>query len=546
MKVNILDNVIKYWFQNINETDMNAFWFDQTSDQYITENFKEIVDSININNYKSYITDNNSMISLLIVGDQFTRNIYRNDNIMRTKNDCWALELAQHMIDNNIDLMVPLNHRYFILLPLRHNKTSKLLDIVCMRIKLYLSEYSSNIPSSLVKFYTNTIQNYTYLTDSIKIGGNIMYNEKFKEILETYDLNNNNNNSIPLDIISGKMKDKLYNNIGLSLSGGVDSMVLLNCLSTCMKSFGNKVVAIHIEHCNRDVAKLEREFLEYYCNLLGVKLYYRTIDYINRSNDFIDRNIIEEETKKARFNLYKYVVEKENLNGVILGHHMGDIVENVFTNIIKGRNLNNLTVMKEMDTMYNVNIFRPYLNISKDVIFDYAHYNVIPYFLNSTPAWSCRGVLRDMVIPTLKKQFGAFEHNIIKFTQDLSEVSSFYEKEMNRYIDMMVVDTYMCKIVFDKEYILKENVIDMILLKIMHSNGYHMVKKKARKHFIEWLSGNKDTQIDLDKNLFSFYNKKNNYLYFVNYTKIAKEISIINNINMIFDNMIPQKIKNLI
>jgi hypothetical protein len=80
----------------------------------------------------------------------------------------------------------------------------------------------------------------------------------------------------------------------------------------------------------------------------------------------------------------------------------------------------------------------------------------------------------------------------------------------------------------------------------MHSNGYHMVKKKARKHFIEWLSGNKDTQIDLDKNLFSFYNKKNNYLYFVNYTKIAKEISIINNINMIFDNMIPQKIKNLI
>ena len=87
----------------------------------------------------------------------------------------------------------------------------------------------------------------------------------------------------------------------------------------------------------------------------------------------------------------------------------------------------------------------------------------------------------------------------------------------------------------------------MLLLKIMHGYGYHMISKKSRNNLIRWLKGNKDTMLDVDKNVFCYYNIKNNYLYFVNYTVIICE-----NINKaklleIFDNMIPNKIKiNLI
>ena len=48
-----------------------------------------------------------------------------------------------------------------------------------------------------------------------------------------------------------------FKNIGISLSGGVDSMVLLYYL--VMNNYN--VVAIHIEYCNREEAKEEREFL---------------------------------------------------------------------------------------------------------------------------------------------------------------------------------------------------------------------------------------------------------------------------------------------
>ena len=90
--------------------------------------------------------------------------------------------------------------------------------------------------------------------------------------------------------------------VAISLSGGVDSMVLLDCLKT------KHVVAIHLEYTNRKEGKIEREFLEYYCGKVNVPFYYRTIDYIVREDD---RELFEIETRKARFALYQYVVMKE-------------------------------------------------------------------------------------------------------------------------------------------------------------------------------------------------------------------------------------------
>jgi len=511
-----MNNILDFWFQNGYEDTMQTFWFDKSKDQYITENYKDFVDTITIENYKDYIKDKYDIIKLLIIGDQFTRNIYRNDD--RTKNDIWALELALDIINNNKDLDYQLNYRYFILLPLRHNKNSKLLDIVCSRIKLYFINYPES--KTLKKFLKNTIQNYSDLVDTIKIGQNI---ENYDEsILEKY---NKLSNNISFDYIYNTCKK--YKSVGISLSGGVDSMVLLHVL----KYNKINVIAIHIEYCNRIEAKQEREFLEYYCNKIGVKLYYRTIDYIDRTN----RELFETETRKARFNLYKYVIDKERLEGICLGHHLGDIVENVFTNIIKGRSVNDITVMEKRQEQNNVTLFRPFLNLKKDDLLLMAHNVGVPYFLNSTPSWSCRGVLRDKIIPILKEQFGDFEHNISKFTESCSLYTNFYNKHN---IIKEIKSDYCIKIEYVPEL---TNKSEQLLLNIMHSNGYHMVSHKLINNFILWLNTNKNNQFELGKNMFCYY--KNNYLHFINYTKILNEMPSKEILMKEFD--IPPKIKML-
>lgn len=519
--------ILEYWFQNTTSDSTNSFWFDKSHDTNIIEKYKSLVDSINIDNYINYIKENNDKIALLIIGDQFTRNIYRNTPD-RTKNDNWALKLALDMINKNDDLGYQLNYRYFILLPLRHAKSSNLLDIVRNRLSQYTSEYTI-LPKSLIKFYNNMIKNYTELNDTIMIGRKVEYNDEFEKILEKYDKKDIKKS---LDFVHNTCKK--YKNIALSLSGGVDSMVLFNALKYNNIHF----IAIHIEYCNRDEAKLEREFLEYYCYMNNIKLYYRTIDYIVRDDD---RNLFEVETRKARFNLYKYVVEREKLEGVMLGHHSGDIVENVFTNIIKGRSLNDIIVMHDIQEQNNITIIRPFIKLKKDDIIEIAHCNNIPYFLNSTPSWSCRGVLRDNVIPVLKKQFGDFENNIIKFTESCSNYTKFYDENINHKIKETIM-SYGSKIEYNKD-IINSEIIENILLNTMHRNGYHMVSHKLKKNLLLWLNSNKINQIDLGKNMFCYY--RNNYIYFVNYMKIINDKPLQDKLLKEFDNYLAPKIKNI-
>lgn len=479
MQINT-NEILNYWFSN------TLHWFDKSLDKYITSKYKLLVDNIQSLEIKT----ERDIIALLVIGDQFTRNIYR-DTDERTKNDKYILPFALNLIKD--DLKFELNYRLCILLVLRHNKQSHLLDIVCDRLKIYFKEFNNS--KLLQKFYMNTIKNYSSLTDTIKIGRKLSYadyKEEYKTILEEYKTQTNKHPNIFQNI--------KYKNIGISLSGGVDSMVLLNVLKPN--------IAIHIEYCNRSESALEREFLEFYCSKLNIKLYYRTIHYISRKDPFVSRELFEEEAKIARFNLYKYVIDKENVEGICLGHHSGDIVENVFTNLIKGRNLKDFTVMQEKQEQHNVTIFRPFLNLNKEVIINYAQSENIPYFLNSTPSWSCRGVLRDQVIPILKKQFGDFEQNIVKFTKDCSQYvqNNVYEKKIGLYSVKMNSQQF------------KDTWTEEILLDIMHNNGYPMVSHKTQVNFMQWLKGKKNKQFELSKHVFCYY--RNNNIYFINYTKI--------------------------
>lgn len=495
------NEIIKFWFRE-NKIDMFNFWFDGTLDDYIRNKYSYLVDNINKLNYKDFINDKLDKIVLLLVGDQFTRNIYRDNEIQRKKNDEWTLELALEMLSSREDYNYDMNMRYFILLPLRHNRTSKLLNIVYDRITNYL-EKIDKIPLSLIKFLKHTIKDYTDMTDEI-VESNVKKIEleelikKYNKILEK-DILFTNESKIN---ISSKFK-----NIGISLSGGVDSMVLLHYF--VMNNYN--VVAIHIEHCNRKEAKEEREFLEFFCKLLNVKMYYRTIHYINRDDNIIeDRHFYEEETRKIRFNLYKYVIQKNNLDCICLGHHQDDAIENVLVNVIKNKNINDLITMKDDNIQYDVRICRPLINIIKDDIFSYAHKNNVPYFLNSTPIWSSRHMLRSNILPNLKKHFGKINNNMINFSKNVSEyIDMCNDVIINPYIRSLEKVNNDYRIKYNK-YMNKEMIFSQIIMKIMHENGYHMISNKSLKGFIDWL--NKDIKNKYILNKYYYVSYEDGYL----------------------------------
>ena len=185
----------------------------------------------------------------------------------------------------------------------------------------------------------------------------------------------------------------------ISLSGGIDSMVLISIIHY----LGYEVIGLHINYNNRLETKQEQEFLTQWCNYNKIKLYTKVIEDIKRNNS--KRSQYEFITKKIRFDFYKEIMEKENAELILLGHHKDDIVENIFANVCRGRYILDLAVIKETSIIENVNIARPMIDFYKKTIYDFADKYQVPYFKDTTPSWSVRGKYRNEIYPKIEDAF---------------------------------------------------------------------------------------------------------------------------------------------
>ena len=211
--------------------------------------------------------------------------------------------------------------------------------------------------------------------------------DKYQDIL---DQKNRETCSAGAEVELEKCFENIPNDVTISLSGGVDSMV---CLEIC-KKLNKNITAVHINYNNRETSYQESFFVQDWCTSSGIIVNIRDITEMQRNSK--DREIYEEFTRVARFNEYR----KVNLP-VILGHNRDDAFENVLTNINKHKIIDNIVGMKARDVIDDVEILRPMLEIPKAMIIAYARKNNIPFLYDSTPKWSQRGKIRDNIIPAM-------------------------------------------------------------------------------------------------------------------------------------------------
>jgi tRNA(Ile)-lysidine synthetase-like protein len=477
-----LESIISYWFPN---EKYQEFWFDGSCDEYIKRTYSDLL--IQEENGK-FNNDKKNILARIILLDQFTRNIFRGSH-EQYKNDNKASGLAYEILDE-LDKYI-LSQRLFALMPLRHSRDPHQLNIVMGKIREYEKEFESS--SLLKKFKMATLRAYTPLKHNIKT--------YYRNIFTHYDKNNY------YDIIDEKCKIKpvfddninymkLYETvrkffenkypvkderaIGISLSGGVDSMVLAYiCRELQISGIINKVCAVHLEYINREESTKETNMLIEWCSDMKIPLVIRKIDHMRR--DEVDREFYEEETRKMRFDLYKYVMQEHNINCFCLGHHYGDLGENVLMNIFKGRDSLNLFVMETDCIQDGVCLVRPMLSHPKSDIYEFAKVFNIPFFLDSTPDWSCRGVIRRKIMPALEDQYGSGIHTTLA---DFGNKSN----EWGSVIETMVIRPFLEKInrsdsiisfEIDSVLINQPRIFWFrILMEIFHSIGYKMITHK--------------------------------------------------------------------
>ena len=297
-----------------------------------------------------------------------------------------------------------------------------------------------------------------------------------------------------------KLKDN--STIIVSLSGGVDSMVALYLCKYIKDTYNSRkiknIIAVHINYNNREHSADELDFVNYYCNKLGVKLYFRTINEISRNNCLHNglRDLYEDITKNIRYDMYRLNIKNDSTY-VLLGHNKDDCFENVLTNISNKSNYNNLCGMEVLKEIEGIMFWRPLLNVEKKHIIDYANSNSIPYLYDSTPSWSIRGKIRDNVKPSLlhlKNNEGIEDNSVIDSffylrdyitnTQDIFEeliITNLISKI--NYIDSDY--THKCMAEYSKTELLSLKYI--VICKIFFTKLNIRYSHKAIKDFCEYI-----------------------------------------------------------
>jgi tRNA(Ile)-lysidine synthetase-like protein len=462
------------WFSKNNETDLyytNKYYY-----KLLYFNLDDLLEYIKI------IDDKKIIIGSILLLDQIPRHYNRLNDITI---NCNIYSLIASKISDIIifkDFQFTAYDNCFIYLPYRHLlDINKIEYIIHLFIQFYIN--ADLIDKNIYKKYLNATLHKIYKHNTTTILKQQTIQSKlyhdwnyFQNILEFIPINIYKN--------TGKLlfnKINYNNTIIVSLSGGVDSNVLLYIL----KQYYNNIIAVHVNYNNNITSKLELKFVKTYCSSLNIKLYHRTINEINRNscrNNGL-RDIYEDITQKIRFDLYKQV---DNDPFVALGHNKDDCFENIITNIIQKKNYNNLYGMDNTSLRNEITFWRPLLNVPKKDIIQFAFNNNIPFLQDSTPKWCMRGKIRDVVNPCFNKFDTKLKPAMFNLADNLIE--------MNHIIDTITIPAILKLIEFNENEIII-NVIEcnynfIIWKKILNSSPFITIfdtKKCSNKSIIEFV-----------------------------------------------------------
>lgn len=117
------NEVIKFWFEEVKPEQ--RFKKDPELDQQIKEKFENLYLQMVACEHPDWRDDANGSLASVIVLDQFSRNIFRDDKQSFT-HDPLALTISQMAIKNGQDMELEPEKRSFLYMPFMHSESKKI------------------------------------------------------------------------------------------------------------------------------------------------------------------------------------------------------------------------------------------------------------------------------------------------------------------------------------------------------------------------------------------------------------------------------------
>jgi len=313
------------------------------------------------------------------------------------------------------------------------------------------------------------------------------------------------------DNLNPYLRKNSKNKLVLGISGGVDSIVLLDILNKIKEKYCISISLIHINYGMHPKAQLAEDL----CHKLALKYNFditlRTV--VLKSPNF------EASARDFRYNVFNEYSEKHNIDYILTAHHKDDQIETLQMKFLDGSDWVSFLGIREK---YG-NIIRPMLNISKKEILLYANSQELAWIEDSSNmnVNYRRNNIRLNIIPEIRRNNPEHIDDLMQKHYDAIEKISLLKSKITFFRNEYVVDVH-------PKYIVILNKVTEINDKINFKIFYQDLCKKnfnyrlysTKKHWEQFylfvLNSRVNSSFDLNKDIKIAKNKEFHYIYMHN------------------------------
>jgi tRNA(Ile)-lysidine synthase len=216
------------------------------------------------------------------------------------------------------------------------------------------------------------------------------------------------------------------------ISGGPDSICMLDILKNLKEDLNFEIIVCHVNHLIREEAINDEEYVVNYCKKNNIKCYVKRIDVKTYANN--KKQGTEEAGRNIRYEFFEQILKKESANKIAIAHNKNDKIETIIMNVLRGSGVSGL---KGIEPIRENKYIRPLIEIDRAQIENYCKENNLEPRIDKTNFINdcTRNKIRNIVLPFIKKEFNP---NIVETLDRLSMVIS----EEDKYLDKKTLEMF--------------------------------------------------------------------------------------------------------
>ncbi len=230
--------------------------------------------------------------------------------------------------------------------------------------------------------------------------------------------------------------------IVVGVSGGCDSIVLLDILANLSLDNKYTLFIAHFDHSLRKESPQDLEFVKEMAFKYNIKFFSKKE---NVKEYAMKRSFsVEEAARNLRYEFFEEIAEEVDANFVALAHNANDSTETFFINLLRGSGLSGLSgIPIKRSLNQNVNVIRPIMNLSRKQVEEYASKRGLKWIEDQSNKQNIylRNKIRNELLPYMQELFDRdIVQSVNKASKLINSADVFIYHKVKKYVQEVILE----------------------------------------------------------------------------------------------------------